>query len=197
MRELGIDIETYSSNDLPDCGVYKYVEAEDFTILLFAYSWDGAPAVCVDLASGEELPADVFSALTDPSIVKTAFNASFERICIQRHFGIRLDVREWRCTMVRAARMGLPLSLGQCAEVLHIEEGKMAEGRALIRLFSQPSRSGKRVLPSEKPDKWETFVREVGARQRITKEIAEEYGVPFVPPQSLFDEATKAAGVKI
>lgn len=175
MRELGIDIETYSSNDLPDCGVYKYVEAEDFTILLFAYSWDGSPAVCVDLASGEELPAEVYDALTDPSIVKTAFNASFERICIQKHFGIRLDVRQWKCTMVRAARMGLPLSLGQCAEVLHIEEGKMAEGKALIRLFSQPSRSGKRVLPSDKPDKWEVFklynARDVDVEQAVLAKV--------------------------
>ena len=175
MRELGIDIETYSSNDLPDCGVYKYVEAEDFTILLFAYSWDGSPAVCVDLASGEELPAEVYDALTDPSIVKTAFNASFERICIQKHFGIRLDVRQWKCTMVRAARMGLPLSLGQCAEVLRIEEGKMTEGKALIRLFSQPSRSGKRVLPSDKPDKWEIFklynARDVDVEQAVLAKV--------------------------
>lgn len=175
MRELGIDIETYSSNDLPDCGVYKYVEAEDFTILLFAYSWDGSPAVCVDLASGEELPAEVYDALTDPSIVKTAFNASFERICIQKHFGIRLDVRQWKCTMVRAARMGLPLSLGQCAEVLRIEEGKMTEGKALIRLFSQPSRSGKRVLPSDKPDKWEVFklynARDVDVEQAVLAKV--------------------------
>ena len=175
MRELGIDIETYSSNDLPDCGVYKYVEAEDFTILLFAYSWDGSPAVCVDLASGEELPSEVFEALTDPSVTKTAFNASFERICIQKHFGIRLDVRQWKCTMVRAARMGLPLSLGQCAEVLRIEEGKMTEGKALIRLFSQPSRSGKRVLPSDKPDKWEIFklynARDVDVEQAVLAKV--------------------------
>ena len=175
MRELGIDIETYSSNDLPDCGVYKYVEAEDFTILLFAYSWDGSPAVCVDLASGEELPSEVFEALTDPSVTKTAFNASFERICIQKHFGIRLDVRQWKCTMVRAARMGLPLSLGQCAEVLRIEEGKMTEGKALIRLFSQPSRSGKRVLPSDKPDKWEVFklynARDVDVEQAVLAKV--------------------------
>ena len=151
------------------------MEAEDFTILLFAYSWDGSPAVCVDLASGEELPSEVFEALTDPSVTKTAFNASFERICIQKHFGIRLDVRQWKCTMVRAARMGLPLSLGQCAEVLRIEEGKMTEGKALIRLFSQPSRSGKRVLPSDKPDKWEIFklynARDVDVEQAVLAKV--------------------------
>lgn len=82
MKELGIDIETYSSNDLTECGVYKYVEAEDFTILLFAYSVDGGPVQCVDLASGETLPPEIKAALTDPEVIKTAFNAAFERICI-------------------------------------------------------------------------------------------------------------------
>lgn len=201
MRELGIDIETYSSNDLPDCGVYKYVEAEDFTILLFAYSWDGSPAVCVDLASGEELPAEVYDALTDASIVKTAFNASFERICIQRHFGLRLDVRQWKCTMVRAARMGLPLSLGQCAEVLHIEEGKMTEGRALIRLFSQPSRTGKRVMPSEKPDKWEIFklynARDVDVEQAVLAKVRRLEPAEFDERLYIADQNINDRGVLI
>ena len=125
MRELGIDIETYSSEDLKKCGVYRYVEAPDFAVLLFAYSWDGAPAATVDLAQGEELPAEILSALTDPEVVKTAFNAAFERVCLSKWLGVALDVRQWRCTMVRAARMGLPLSLGQCAEVLGLAEGKM------------------------------------------------------------------------
>ena len=124
MKELGIDIETYSSNDLTECGVYKYVEAEDFTILLFGYSVDGGPAKCVDFASGETLPPDIKAALTDPEVIKTAFNAAFERICIGVYLGIkgRLDPRQWRCTMVRAARMGLPLSLAQCGEVLKLED---------------------------------------------------------------------------
>lgn len=176
MRELGIDIETYSSEDLKTCGVYRYVEAQDFAVLLFAYSWDGAPAVCVDFASGEELPGDVLAALTDPEVVKTAFNAAFERVCLSKWMGVELDVRQWRCTMVRAARMGLPLSLGQCAEVLRIEEGKMAEGAALIRLFSKPQpRTGKRVLPSDRPDKWETFklynARDVDVEQAVLRKV--------------------------
>ena len=120
MYELGIDIETYSSNNLPDCGVYKYVEAPDFTILLFAYSVDRGPVQVVDLAQGETLPEAVKSALTDASVVKTAYNAAFERICISKWLGIDgfLDPAQWRCTMVRAARMGLPLGLGACGEVL-------------------------------------------------------------------------------
>ena len=113
MREIGIDIETYSSNDLKSCGVYKYVEAPDFTILLFAYSVDRGPVTCCDFAQGETLPENVVEALRDPGVVKTAFNAAFERVCISHYFGWPLmDPAQWRCTMVRAARMGLPLSLG-------------------------------------------------------------------------------------
>ena len=176
MRELGIDIETYSSEDLKKCGVYRYVEAQDFAILLFAYSWDGAPAACVDLVQGEELPAEILSALTDPEVVKTAFNAAFERVCLSKWMGIELDVRQWRCTMVRAARMGLPLSLGQCAEVLGLAEGKMTEGAALIRLFSKPApRTGKRVMPADRPDKWETFklynARDVDVEQAVLRKV--------------------------
>lgn len=177
MRELGIDIETYSSNDLSTCGVYKYVEAPDFTILLFGYSIDGAPAVCVDFAQGEELPAEIRAALDDPEIVKTAFNAAFERICLSKYYGYAkpLDPAQWRCTMVRAARMGLPLSLGQCGEVLKLEAGKMTEGKALIRFFSVPGRNGVRHLPADAPEKWATFkeynVRDVDVEQAILRKV--------------------------
>ena len=175
MKELGIDIETYSSNDLPSCGVYRYVEAPDFTILLFAYSIDNAPAVCCDFAMGEELPAEIIDALRDPAVVKTAFNAAFERICISHYFGWPLmEPAQWKCTMVRAARMGLPLSLGQCGEVLRLTEGKMKEGAALIRYFSVPNR-GKRHLPADAPDKWEVFkqycIRDVDTEQQILKKV--------------------------
>lgn len=172
---MGIDIETYSSNDLQSCGVYRYVEAPDFTILLFAYSIDNAPAVCCDFAMGEELPAEIIGALRDPAVVKTAFNAAFERICISHYFGWPLmEPAQWKCTMVRAARMGLPLSLGQCGEVLRLTEGKMKEGAALIRYFSVPNR-GKRHLPADAPDKWEVFkqycIRDVDTEQQILKKV--------------------------
>ena len=113
MRELGIDIETYSSNDLVNCGVYKYVEAPDFTILLFAYSVDGGPVVCVDFATGEKLPDEVFAALTDPEVIKTAFNAAFERICISVYFfgGKLLDPAQWRCSGFLPARSRLPATV--------------------------------------------------------------------------------------
>jgi DNA polymerase len=115
MKEIGIDIETYSSNDIARGGVYKYAEAEDFTILLFAYCVDGGDVQIVDLAQGETIPDDIVAALRDPNIIKTAFNATFERVCISKFFGWPLmDPSQWKCTMVRAARMGLPLSLEQC-----------------------------------------------------------------------------------
>lgn len=175
MREIGIDIETYSSNDLKSCGVYKYVEAPDFTILLFAYSVDSGPVTCCDFALGETLPENVVEALRDPGVVKTAFNAAFERVCISHYFGWPLmDPAQWRCTMVRAARMGLPLSLGQCGEVLRLADGKMKEGAALIRYFSVPNR-GKRHLPADAPNRWEVFkkycIRDVEVEQAILAKV--------------------------
>lgn len=175
MRELGIDIETYSSADLKECGVYRYVEADDFTVLLFAYCVDGGQVVCCDFAQGEHLPLEILSALRDPSVVKTAFNAAFERICLSRYFGWPLmDPAQWKCTMVRAARMGLPLSLEQCGEVLHLEKGKMREGKNLIRYFSTPAK-GKRHLPGDAPDRWELFkrynIRDVEVEQQILSRV--------------------------
>ena len=203
MRELGIDIETYSSNDLVNCGVYKYVEAPDFTILLFAYSVDGGPVVCVDFAMGEKLPDDVFAALTDPDVIKTAFNVAFERICISVYFfgGKLLDPKQWRCTMVLAARMGLPLSLGQCGEVLHLAEGKMTEGKALIRYFSVPGKNGKRHLPSDAPDKWETFkkynIRDVEVEQAIKRKVQRLKPADFDEELYVADQEINDRGVKI
>ena len=174
MKELGIDIETYSSYDLKSCGVYRYVEAPDWAILLFAYAVDGGPVQCVDLASGESLPEDVRAALTDPAVVKTAYNAAFERVNLGRYLGVRLDPAQWRCTMVRAARLGLPLPLGQCGEVLHLEAGKMKESAALIRYFSIPGKNG-RHYPADAPDRWATFkaynIRDVEVEQAILAKV--------------------------
>lgn len=174
MKELGIDIETYSSYDLKTCGVYRYVEAPDWAILLFAYAVDGGPVQCVDLASGETLPEDVLAALTDPTVVKTAYNATFERVNLGKYLGIRLDPAQWRCTMVRAARLGLPLPLGQCGEVLRLEAGKMKEGAALIRYFSLPGKNG-RHYPADAPERWATFkaynIRDVEVEQAILAKV--------------------------
>lgn len=175
MKTLAIDIETYSSADLVEAGVYKYAEAPDFRILLFAYAIDGGTVEVVDLASGEELPFEVRKALTEPSVTKTAYNATFERVCIGRWLGLTLPPEQWRCTMVAAARMGLPLSLAQCGEVLGLEQGKMKEGKALIKRFSLPNRKGERNLPTDYPDEWETFKaynkRDVEVEQAVLKVV--------------------------
>ena len=175
MKELGIDIETYSSNDLPSCGVYKYTEADDFTVLLFAYAVDNGPVQIVDLACGEQLPDEIRDALTDESVTKTAYNAAFERICLSRFLGLPyMDPAQWQCTMVAAARLGLPLGLAQCGEVLRLSEGKMREGAALIRYFSLPGKNG-RHMPSDAPEKWEVFkkycIRDVEVEQAILKKV--------------------------
>lgn len=202
MREIGIDIETYSSNDLVNCGVYKYVEAPDFTILLFAYSVDGSDVQCVDMAQGETLPDEIFAALTDPTITKTAFNAAFERICISKFYGFAkpLDPAQWRCTMVRAARMGLPLSLGQCGEVLKLEAGKMQEGKTLIRYFSVPGKNG-RHLPSDAPERWETFkkynIRDVEVEQRILAKVRRLTAPTFDEELYTADQEINDRGVMI
>lgn len=206
MREIGIDIETYSSHDLPSCGVYRYVEAPDFTILLFAYSVDGGPVVCCDFASGEQLPQEVFDALRDPAIVKTAFNAAFERVCISRYYGWELmDPAQWRCTMVRAARMGLPLSLGQCGEVLRLADGKMKEGAALIRYFSCPAKKKDgtiiRHVPADAPERWEVFKqyckRDVEVEQAILKIVRRLTPADFDEELYTVDQLINDRGVMI
>ncbi len=202
MREIGIDIETYSSNDLVNCGVYKYVEAPDFTILLFAYSVDGGDVQCVDIAQGETLPDEIFAALTDSTITKTAFNAAFERICISKYYGFAepLNPAQWRCTMVRAARMGLPLSLGQCGEVLKLEAGKMQEGKALIRYFSVPGKNG-RHLPSDAPERWEIFkkynIRDVEVEQQILAKVRRLTAPTFDEELYTADQEINDRGVMI
>lgn len=199
MREIGIDIETYSSNDLKSCGVYKYVEADDFTILLFSYSVDGGAVQCVDFAQGETLPAEILAALRDPAVIKTAFNAAFERICISRYYGWPLmDPAQWRCTMVRAARMGLPLSLEQCGEVLRLEDGKMKEGKALIRYFSTPTK-GKRHLPADAPDRWETYkqynIRDVEVEQQVLAKVRRLEPAEFDEQLYVVDQLINDRGV--
>lgn len=181
IQELGIDIETYSSVDLTETGVYPYAESDDFEILLFAYSVNGSPVRVVDLASGESLPPRIKDALTDKNVLKTAYNAAFERVCLSKYLGVWLDPEEWDCTMVRAARLALPLSLGQCALVLGLAEKKMTEGKALINFFSKPCkptiRNGQRTRnqPEHAPDKWLIFKkynkRDVEVEQAIRRKV--------------------------
>lgn len=181
MRVLSIDIETFSSNDLLKGGVYKYVEALDFEILLFAWSVDYGPVQLTDLTAGETLPVHVWEALTDPAVLKTAFNAQFERLCISKHYGIELPVEQWECTMVKAAMLSLPLSLKAVGAALKLKQQKDASGSALIKFFSIPctptARNGgrRRNFPLHDFVKWQEFkeycVKDVEAENAIRKKL--------------------------
>ena len=216
MKTLSIDIETYSDVPLQKSGVYRYCESPNFEILLFGYSADSGPVQVVDLACGEKIPTDVLDALTDDTVTKWAFNASFERICLSRYLrdlGISpdpfhdkhplsqemapfLNPESWRCSMVWAATMGLPLSLEGVGAVLGLEKQKLTEGKELIKFFCQPCAPTKangqrtRNRPFHAPDKWEAFKRynlrdvetEMGIQQRLAKfpvpdQVWEEYHI--------------------
>ena len=161
-RVLSIDLETYSDIDLSTCGVYRYVEG-DFHILLFAYAFDDEDVHVVDLACGEKLPQEVVDAVHDPTIIKAAWNAQFERTCLSKFFGTQLSPDSWQCSMVWAASLSLPLKLKTAAEVLKTGEQKDDAGERLIKYFSVPCRPTKsnggrtRNLPEHAPEDWERF----------------------------------------
>lgn len=167
MKILAIDVETYSSIDIKTAGAYRYCEAPDFEILLFAYAFDDEPVQIVDLANGETLPDEVIDSLDNPTILKTAFNANFERNAISSdmYFPNGMPPEQWECTMIKALTMGLPGSLDMVGKVLNFEEDKqkMKEGKALIQYFCKPCKptktNGKRTrnLPEHDPEKWELF----------------------------------------
>jgi len=197
MKTLSIDTETYSSVNLPKSGVYRYVESPDFEIMLFGYSIDNGPVQVVDLACGETLPDEVKAALTDEAVMKWAFNASFERICLSRYLGLPtgryLDPGQWRCSMIWAATMGLPLSLEGVGAVLGLEKQKLTEGKDLIKYFCQPctptkSNDGRtRNYPYHAPEKWSMFkkynLRDVETEMSIQTKLAK-----FPVPDSVWDE---------
>lgn len=186
MKTLSIDIESFSSVNLQKSGVYRYSESEDFEVLLFAYSVDGQPVQVVDLACGEVLPQDVLEALTDETVEKWAFNATFERVCLSRFlglpFGEYLNPSSWRCTMIWAATLGLPLSLDGVGAVLGLDKQKMSEGKNLIRYFCVPCSPTKvnggrsRNLPSDDKEKWEQFktynIRDVEVEKAIQEKLS-------------------------
>ncbi len=197
MKTLSIDLETYSSANLNKTGIYRYVEAQDFEILLFGYSVDGGEVQVVDLAVGEKLPPEIISALNDPAITKWAFNASFERVCLSKSLGYPtgkyLDPASWKCSMVWAATMGLPLSLEGVGSVLKLDKQKLTEGKELIKYFCQPCAPTKtngertRNYPYHAPDKWAAFKeynrRDVEAEMAIQEKLSK-----FPVPDSVWDE---------
>ena len=205
IREMSIDLETFSDVDIGKCGAYKYAESDRFEILLFGVSVDGGPVRVYDFTAGEYLPEDILSAIADEHVVKWAFNASFERICLSNWlkryhpdlfagYSIPEDPASrylspvsWRCSMIWSAYLGLPLSLAGVGAVLGLEQQKLKEGKELIRYFCTPCRPTKangnrtRNLPSDAPDKWELFKfynqRDVEVEISIKKRLS-HYPVP-------------------
>ena len=190
MKDLHIDIETYSPESIVDAGLYKYAASDDFEILLVAYAVEDEPTQIVDLASGEHLPWWFIEALSDPFYRKCAHNATFERVCFSNYLrahgklkdGQWLDPVQWHCTMVQCSRCGLPLSLAQAGAALGLEQQKMTEGKDLIKLFCIPKpntttglfgKESPRNLPEDFPDKWTTFkaycIRDVDVERQIDK----------------------------
>jgi DNA polymerase len=186
MKKLSIDIESYSKANLSKTGVYRYAEDPSFEILLFGYSVDDGAVKVVDLAQGENLPGKIRSALSDPDVTKWAFNASFERVCLSRFLGLPtgqyLDPSQWRCSMIWAATMGLPLSLLGVGSVLKLDKQKLSEGKDLVKYFCQPCaptmvNGGRtRNRPENAPEKWEMFkqynVRDVETEMSIQERLS-------------------------
>lgn len=197
MRTLSIDIESFSSVNLQKSGVYKYASSEDFEILLFGYSVDGGEVQVVDLALGETIPQEVLDALKDDEVVKWAFNASFERICLSAFLGMPvgeyLSPESWRCSMIWSATLGLPLSLEGVGAVLGLEKQKLTEGKNLIKYFCVPCAATKanggrtRNLPMHDMEKWNSFkaynLRDVETEMGIQQKLAR-----FPVPNEIWDE---------
>ncbi|WP_054740822.1 DNA polymerase [Cellulosilyticum ruminicola] len=225
MESLSIDLETYSDIDLKKCGVYKYAESSNFEILLFAYSVDNGPVQVIDLAQGEDIPTEILAALTDETIIKWAYNASFERICLSvwlrrnhpEYFqsysiledtvGDYLDPSAWKCSRIWGAYMGLPLSLEGIGAVLKLSDQKMKEGKDLIKYFCVPCKATKvnggrtRNLPSDAPDKWDVFKsynkRDVEVELAI-KEKLSKYPVPeFIWDEYHLDQEINDRGIGV
>lgn len=185
MENLIIDLETYSGEDISKCGVYRYVEAPDFEVLLFGYSVDFGEAKVIDLASGKKIPEEIAKAIESKDVLKWAHNASFERVGLSKLLGLPIhtyfDPSSWRCSMVYASSLSLPKSLRELGFILNIDKQKLEEGKDLIRYFSVPCKPTKangmrtRNLASDDPIKWDTFKtynkRDVEAECEIVKRL--------------------------
>ena len=225
MKTLHLDLETYSSTDLSKCGVYKYVQAQDFEILLFGYSIDDGDVRVIDLAQGERIPNNIIKALSDENIIKWAYNANFERICLSEYLrryyetdfisysvnedtvGDYLNPKGWKCSMVWSAYMGLPLSLAGVGSILGLEEQKLSEGKELIRYFCMPCKPTKsngertRNLPEYDSNKWRAFKkynkRDVEVEIAIQKKFA-NFSVPdFIWNEYWLDQEINDRGIAV
>ena len=225
MKEMSIDLETYSDVNITKCGAYKYAESEEFEILLFGVSVDSGPVTVYDLACGDTIPEEILAALSDENITKWAFNASFERICLSNWLkkhrpeyfagysipedpaGQYLDPASWKCTMIWSAYMGLPLSLEGVGAVLKLQDQKLKEGKDLIRYFCTPCKPTKanggrtRNLSEHDPEKWELFKkynqRDVEVEMAIQKRLS-KYPVPeFIWDEYHLDQEINDRGIML
>ena len=211
MKTINIDIETFSSINISKSGVYKYVESEDFEVLLFAYSIDGGKTEIADIASGEKLSEDIIQALLDDNVIKWAFNAQFERTCLSRFLkltkGTYLNPKSWRCTMIWSAYMGLPFSLEGVGKVLGLEKQKLIEGKDLIKYFCVPCTPTKsngfrdRNFPYHDKIKWESFktynFRDVDTEKEIQCKLM-KFPVPdFIWEEYHLDQEINDRGIKV
>ena len=225
MKEMSIDLETYSDVNITKCGAYKYAESDTFEILLFGVSVDGGPVVVYDLACGDSIPDEILAALSDENVTKWAFNASFERVCLSNWLkkhrpeyftgysipedpaGQYLDPASWKCSMIWSAYMGLPLSLEGVGAVLKLQDQKLKEGKDLIRYFCTPCKPTKanggrtRNLPKHDPEKWELFKkynqRDVEVEMAIQKRLS-KYPVPeFIWDEYHLDQEINDRGIML
>lgn len=181
MKQISIDIETYSSTNLNQTGVYRYADSDDFELLLFGYAIDFGPVKVVDLTQGEKIPPQIIEALDNPNIIKSAFNAQFERVCLSCFVGHRLKPTGWHCSRVWSATLGLPLSLRDVGSVLGLPRQKITAGKELVRYFCTPCKPTKanqnrtRNFPYHAPDKWQQFKqynqRDVEVEMEITQKL--------------------------
>ncbi|MDD3238533.1 MAG: DNA polymerase [Lachnospira sp.] len=207
MKQINIDIETYSGADLTKTGVYKYVDSPDFDVLLFGYSVDRGPVITLDLKRGEVLPEAIMAGLKDKTVLKYAFNAQFERVCLSKYLGEYLEPDSWRCTMVASLYLGLPGSLAAVGVVLGLEKQKLQSGKDLIRYFSMPCKATKvnggrtRNQPEDDIEKWNLY-KEYNTRDVETEmEIMEKVGrfpVPdFLWKQYALDQRINDMGIEL
>lgn len=225
MKEMSIDLETYSDVNITKCGAYKYAESDEFEVLLFGVSVDGGPVVVYDLACGDSIPDEILAALSDENVTKWAFNASFERVCLsnwlKKHHpeyftgysipedpaGQYLNPASWKCSMIWSAYMGLPLSLEGVGAVLKLQYQKLKEGKDLIRYFCTPCKPTKanggrtRNLPEHNLEKWELFKkynqRDVEVEMAIQKRLS-KYPVPdFIWDEYHLDQEINDRGIML
>lgn len=211
MKTISIDIETYSSVNLQKAGVYKYAESEDFEVLLFAYAIDNHETIIVDLAKGETIPAVILDALQDDSIIKWAFNAQFERVCLSRYLGLKqgefLNPKSWRCSMIWSAYLGLPFSLEKVGQVLGLDKQKLSQGKELIRYFCVPCKPTKGNQERTRNHfyhdivKWEQFkaynVRDVDTEKAIQNKLF-KFPVPdFLWEEYQLDQLINDKGIQV